>query len=83
MVPIRVIAETLGGNVTWIEETRTAIIVGDRGEFSLQIDEPLPANMGNIIIRDDRTFVPMRHAAEMLGASVRWDNDNRAAYIYQ
>ena len=41
----------------------------------------LAVGMGVSVIVDDRTFVPVRYVAEMLGAYVEWDAKNYAAYI--
>jgi len=82
MLPLRVIAENLGAQVSWAYETRTVSIFSDTNSLSLTIDEPLPNGMGVPVIRNDRTLVPLRYIAEILGAIVYWDEDNRAAYVY-
>jgi hypothetical protein len=82
MVPIRVVAEALGAQVDWDSETRTAIIILGRTIF-LPADDPLPGgDMGRVIFRYDRILVPIRYVAQELGAGVRWDGENNAAYIY-
>ena len=83
MVPIRVIAESLGADVDWIHETRTVIIEKGDVTLTLPIGQSLPYGMGTPIILNDRTFVPVRYVSEMLGADVYWDNGNRAVYIWQ
>ena len=83
MLPLRVVAEALGVQVEWLEETRTVLIISDGGEFALAVDAPLPGGMGMPMLRDGRTFVPLRYVAEMLGATVRWDGENMAVYVYQ
>ena len=83
MVPLRMVMETLGAEVNWIYETRTATIYS-QGEFlTLQVDSALPYGMGMPVIVNDRTFVPIRYVAETLGAEVFWDEVNRAVYIRQ
>ncbi|MCL2399776.1 MAG: copper amine oxidase N-terminal domain-containing protein, partial [Defluviitaleaceae bacterium] len=81
MMPLRAVAESLGATVTWVEETRTVIIVRAGQTITLSIDEALPAGMGMPAIVNGRTFVPLRYVAELLGADVRWDNDARAVYV--
>jgi len=81
MVPLRLIAETMGANVDWIGETRTVIITRDNINLSLQVDTPLPDGMGLAAIVGGRTFVPVAYVAQMLGASVAWDGNARAVYI--
>ena len=82
MVPLRIVAEALGADVNWIRETRTVIITGNGRTLSLQVDTTLPDGMGMPAIVHDRTFVPIAYVAQMLGAHVRWDRENRAVYIY-
>jgi hypothetical protein len=73
MIPLRVIAEALGAEVDWDEDTRTVMITA-RGE-TFKLDD-----MG--IIVNGRTFVPVRYVSETLGAAVRWDEANKTVYIY-
>jgi hypothetical protein len=82
MVPIRFVAEAMGADVDWIGATRTVTIDRDDIHLRLAIDVPLPDGMGTPVIVSDRTFVPVRYVSEMLGATVRWDGDARAVYIY-
>ena len=81
MVPLRVVAEALGAQVTWQNETRTVIIVRNTTTLSLPIGQPLPAGMGAPLLSNDRTFVPIAYIANTLGASTHWDEVNRAVYI--
>ncbi|MCL2398876.1 MAG: stalk domain-containing protein [Defluviitaleaceae bacterium] len=81
MVPLAVVAESLGAEVSWVAETRTVVITRDGITLSLQADTPLPNNMGMPNILDGRTFVPVAYIAQNLGASVDWDAVNRAVYI--
>ena len=83
MIPLRVIAEGLGADVDWDENTRTVYIFHEGTTVSLTIGVPLPDGMGVAEIVDNRTFVPVRYVSEVLGADVRWDSVNRAVYIYQ
>jgi len=81
MVPLRVIAEAMGAEVGWDYDTRTVTITGRGEPFSLVIDEPLPSGMGTAVIISNRTFVPVRYIAEMLGAVVEWCGISNAVYI--
>ena len=83
MVPLRVVAEALGAQVDWDAEIRTVIISGNGVTLSIQVDASLPDGMGAPIIVSGRTFVPIAYVAQMLGANVHWDGDNRAVYIQQ
>ena len=83
MVPLRLIAEALGAEVGWVEQTRTVTITRGGTSISLVIGEALPDGMGTAIIVDDRTLVPTRYVSEMLGATVRWDDVRSVVYIYR
>ena len=81
MVPLRMVAEALGAQVDWIEETRTVTLAAGSRFITLQVDTPLPDGMGTPVIINDRTFVPVRYVGEMLGAYVQWAEFSRAVYI--
>ena len=83
MVPLRVIAESLGAEVDWDEATRTVITELDGTRLYLTVDVPLLGNMGTPVIVGERTFVPVRYISEAFGATVRWDEENRTVYIYR
>jgi len=82
MVPLRIVAETLNAEVDWDSATRTVIITGRGETINLIVDVPLPGDMGTPIIVNSSTFVPVRYVSETLGATVRWDEENKAVYIY-
>jgi uncharacterized protein YbbC (DUF1343 family) len=80
MVPIRVIAESLGAEVDWIEK-ENAVIIQQQGttirltlnsrtaqvnDLSKQIPDVAPYATGG------RTLVPFRFVSEYLGATVDW-----------
>jgi len=81
MVPLRIIAEALDADVSWVEETRTVVITKDAVVLQLPIDAPLPNNMGMPAIVNDRTFVPLAYISIKLRAQVRWDGDAKAVYV--
>jgi len=83
MLPLRLASEALGAEVVWIDATRTIIITTATGQFSLPVDSPLPNNMGSVIIRDGRTFVPIAYVAELVGAEVEWVPATREVVITQ
>ena len=61
------------------------IVTIDKGIISLtlSIGVALPDGMGMPEIVGGRTFVPIAYVANELGATVRWDADTRAVYVYQ
>jgi uncharacterized protein YkwD len=83
MVPIRVIAESLGASVDWYGTSRTVVIVRNGVTLHLPLDTPLPNGMGIPVIVNGRTFVPLAYVSEMLGANVQWDATNRVVYVSQ
>jgi len=84
MVPLRVVAEGLDAPVRFERDTRTAYITLVSGqEIAMPIDVPLPNGMGTPVIINNRTFVPARYVSEVLGATVRWDGNAQAVYIYR
>ena len=95
MVPLRLISESFGFDVTWngAERKVTMTPANDRvmnmPTFSVKIgSRDIYAN-GNQLsttdvaaeIRNDYTYVPLRAIAELFGYPVRWDGNQRAAII--
>ncbi len=88
MVPMRAIFEALGAAVTWDQGTRTAIGVKDGVSVSLSIgsktmyvgDKAVPLD-SEPILKDDKTFMPLRAISEAYGYEVNWDNATKSAYI--
>jgi len=87
-VPVRFVSEALGAEVGWEGSTKTVtisqgdkeikIVIGKKdytinGEKSLMDTEAL--------LKEDRTFVPVRFVSEGLGAKVDWDPAVRTVYI--
>jgi phosphate transport system substrate-binding protein len=88
LVPLRVIFETLGADVSWDAATQT--VTGRKGEsvITLTIGSRTAAVNGVIRrleqpaqIMEGRTLVPFRFIGEALGAGVEWDNARRIARI--
>jgi hypothetical protein len=88
MVPIRAIAEAFGAEVKWFNKTQTVEIALDGIFISMQIGNRI-AMVGNKVymldappvIRDNRTFVPVRFIAEGLNSKVEWDSANSTVLI--
>ena len=81
MVPLAAISEGLDASVRWDAPTRTVHIVRGAVTLAINVDEPLPGDMGMPAIVDGRTFVPLAYVSEMLGATTRWDSAARAVYV--
>lgn len=88
MVPVRIIAESLGAQVTWHGATRQVEIVRDGMTLMLTIDKREVSVGGGQatldvapFIEDGTTLVPLRFVSEMLGATVGWDQSSFTASI--
>ena len=81
MVPIRVITETLGGTAHWNADTQTVTLNIDGKTLTMTIGQTISGFDTAPIIRNDRTYVPVRYVAEMLGAMVEWDGTTQQIII--
>lgn len=79
MVPIRVITETLGGTVDWNNRTVTLNIDGKL--LQMTIGQTIPGFDAAPILKNNRTYVPVRYVAEALGADVAWDETTQQITI--
>lgn len=92
MVPVRVVAETLGSKVDWDAETKTvtfeqdnmtaAMVVGDT-KLTVVVDKvasevaiDVPATIIN-----KRTMVPIRFLSETFGCGVEWDAETKTVNV--
>jgi outer membrane protein assembly factor BamB len=82
------VTESLGATVEWIQNEQKVIIKKGDIEIILQIDKSDITVNGKIktmdtkaIIKDMRTFVPIRYVAEALGATVGWDAGTKTVII--
>lgn len=83
LVPIRAIAEGLGLEVSWDEDTSTVGITG-RGNINITItinSDTAVVNGENVTLDvparlvGERTYVPLRFVPENIGAEVLWDEE--------
>lgn len=96
IVPVRFIAEQLGAEVKWNENTNTATIEAQNKTIILKQDsskaivngkeENIPNNasvkmMSTSTSGGIRTMIPLRYIAEKLGADVDWVADTNTAKI--
>lgn len=77
MIPLRIISEKLGHKVEWSQSTKTATIDGN---VSITIGEKIVKTPnGDVImdtkaiLKDTRTYVPLRFVVEALGYEVTYD----------
>lgn len=92
LVPLRVIAEELDAEVTWDNISRTVHISKEDLHVVLSIDSNLIEytidnetiyNLSDVapLIKEDRTFVPIRLVSNALGVGINWDNIKRTVII--
>lgn len=90
LVPVRYVAESLGADVDWDNDTRSVVItLGDKtvvmpvGSREYTINGVTHTMDTAPVIEPgwDRTLVPIRFVAEALGMEVEWDKDHRLVLI--
>lgn len=88
LVPLRSIFEALGAEVSWYQSTGSIYCYRNDASISLTVNDHYAYINGSQvyvdqppIIVNSRTLVPVRVVSEALGATVVWDNDNRAVII--
>ena len=89
MVPLRAAGEAMGLTVTWDNDAREAVF--SDGEKTIYF--PIDSNIARTddgqtitmdtaaVIRNDRTYAPMRWLAEYFGYEVTWSEDARLVTI--
>ncbi len=88
MVPVRMVAEKMGYDVLWNPVNRMVTLLSSENRILLTIDKTI-ATVGEkkvemdtpALIKQDRTFVPIRFVSEHFGYHVDWDNDTRSVLI--
>lgn len=88
VVPARVVAETLGAEVGWDEDSRQVTIVLGAVSVLLTIDDATAYVNSQAValdvpafIENDRTMVPLRFISESIGARVGWDEETRTVTV--
>ncbi len=96
MLPIRFVAEALGGAVDWDEAAQKVTItktemknnVKTETKIEIFIDKNFAYVNGNFVeldspafIENSRTYLPVRFVSEQLGATVQWDEQTQRVTI--
>lgn len=92
LVPIRAVAEALGGEVTWNATSRTATVTVGSNTLELTIGKgtallngsakPIDADPKVVpVITNGRTMLPLRFVTESLGAEVAFDQTTKTITI--
>ena len=88
LVPIRVISENLGYNVDWDNNSRKVTVKNSDKTIELFIGKK-NVNINGVdnsidvapMIKNERTFVPLRFISESFDNDVKWDNNTRTVRI--
>lgn len=88
MLPMRLIAQELGCEVLWSEETKQAFIINDDYTIAFTLGSKKVIKNGEEITLDvpamiinDRTMLPVRALAKALDLNITWDDPTRTVYI--
>lgn len=80
LVPLRATMESFGATVAWEAETSTAIVYKDTTTVRCEIGKNYIyrnnvkiENDAAAVVRDQRTYLPIRVVLESFGATVAWD----------
>lgn len=88
-VPFRQTMESFGCSVSWEEDSQTAVAVKDGVEVRVPIGASYiykngtqVANDTAALIKDGRTYLPIRAVLESFGAQVNWDETSGTVLVY-
>lgn len=94
MIPIRFISENMGGKVSWEQSTKTVTLKQGSITIVLEIGKTSAAVVDSStskretklfdaapVIKDSRTFVPLRFVSETMDCGVSWDNNTKTVAI--
>ncbi len=88
MIPLRVVAESLGAQVLWIESESKAVIKGINTEIIVTIgmDTAVINGVNSTLdspafIENNRTYIPLRFVSEAFGAKVQWNENKKQITI--
>ena len=92
-VPVRFVAERLGAEVGWENDTQTAVITKGSHTIRMKVGEltytldgvekklDVPAEFTPSVNNEFRTMVPVRFVTEALGYQVEWDQARNLAVV--
>ncbi len=90
LVPVRFVAEELGGKVGWDNTNRAVSIEKDGkkivlivGSRMIQLDNGTKAMVSDVApkIINDRTYVPLRVISNALNIGIEWKDETRTVYV--
>lgn len=90
MVPVRVIAESAGAGVEWVEASRTVVISKDNLSWSFKAGEDTAIVDGvktqigsNAVIVNGHSMLPISFLAERLGLNYEWKVNDSNLILYK
>lgn len=88
MVPLRALGESLGAKVLWNDDIKTVTIVKDdtilqfvANSANYYVNSEKHTSDSAPVIKNGRTYIPLRVVAEALGKNVYWNNDHQLIII--
>ena len=89
LVSVRFVSEALGAKVDWNGLQRVVYVKKDGMDVQLKIGDNRVIKKGTVIkldttaiIKNNRTFVPLRFVSEVFGCTVTWDAAKNTVNIY-
>ncbi|MGD8192649.1 N-acetylmuramoyl-L-alanine amidase [Brevibacillus ginsengisoli] len=90
MVPVRVVAEKMGAEVQWDQDTQTATVIQGQKSIKMQLDN-IQASINDKSVKLDtppqimnhRMLLPLRFVGEALGSTIGWDPTSRTVIANQ
>lgn len=88
LVPLRLTMESYGSEVEWNAETRTALV--KKGDITVEVplgQKHILKNGQEIaidtesVIKEDRTYLPIRAVVEAFGSEFQWDKNTKTVVI--
>lgn len=88
LVPIRFVSEAMGARIDWDNDTQTVVIKKDKdtvkytiGNMKGYLNDEIHVFDTYGILKEDRTFVPLRFISKMLSCNVDWSDEARTVTI--
>ena len=88
MVPIRDLAEKLGADVEWVQESQQIVMTRAGSTVTMTLGETVADVDGTAVEMDaapyaveGRTLIPARYVAEFFGQKVTWDQEKQLVVV--
>lgn len=82
MLPLRFCAEALEADVSWVEQTKTAVVKKDGVVLEFTIGQPVYKSNGQLmetdaapVLRNGSAMIPLRVLADSFGVNINWYGD--------